>query len=162
MYLSLCCAHFFCDPMHCSPPGSSVHGILQARILEWVAIPFSRGSSRPRDQTRVCCIAGRLFTSEPPGLVAKWCPALCSPIDCSMLASLSFTTSWSLLRCRSIESVMLSTHHPLSPALLLPSVFPSIRVSSNELALRIRWPKYWSFSFSPSSEYSVLISFRTD
>ena len=53
-----------CGPMDCNPPGSSVHGILQSRILEWVAIPFSRGSSQPRDQTRVSCIAGRFF--EPP------------------------------------------------------------------------------------------------
>ena len=52
----------FCDPMDCSPPGSSVHGILKARILEWVAIPFSRGSFQPKDQTWVSCIAGRLFT----------------------------------------------------------------------------------------------------
>ena len=51
-----------CDPMNCSPPGSSVHGILQARILEWVAMTFSRGSSRPRDQTWVSSIAGRFFT----------------------------------------------------------------------------------------------------
>ena len=51
-----------CDPMDCSPPGSSVHGILQARILEWVAIPFSRGSSQPRDRTPVSYIAGRFFT----------------------------------------------------------------------------------------------------
>ena len=51
-----------CNPMDYSPGGSSVHGILQARILEWVAIPFSRGSSRPRDRTRVSCIAGRFFT----------------------------------------------------------------------------------------------------
>ena len=50
-----------CDPMDCSPPGSSVHGILQARILEWGAISFSRGSSRPSDQTQVSCIAGRCF-----------------------------------------------------------------------------------------------------
>ena len=51
-----------CDPMDCSPPGSSVQGVLQARILEWVAISFSRGSSRPRDQTPVSCVAGRVFT----------------------------------------------------------------------------------------------------
>ena len=51
-----------CDPMDCSPPGFSVHGILQVRILEWVNIPFSRGSSGPRDQTRVSCIASRFFT----------------------------------------------------------------------------------------------------
>ena len=50
------------DPMDCSPPGSSVHGILQARILEWVAFPFSKGFSQPRDQTQVSCIGGRLFT----------------------------------------------------------------------------------------------------
>ena len=50
-----------CDPMDCSPPGSSVHGILQARILEWVAIPFSRGSSQPKDRTQVSCISGRYF-----------------------------------------------------------------------------------------------------
>ena len=50
-----------CDPMDCSPPGSSIHGILQARILEWVAIPFSRGSSQPKDLTQVSCISGRYF-----------------------------------------------------------------------------------------------------
>ena len=70
-YALLCLAAQSCptlsDPMNCSSPGSSVHGILQARILEWVAIPFSRGSSQPRDQTRVSCIAGRFFTAEPPG-----------------------------------------------------------------------------------------------
>ena len=57
----------FCDPMEYSPPGSSVHGISQARILEWLAISSSRGSSRPRDQTWVSCTAGRFFTSAPPG-----------------------------------------------------------------------------------------------
>jgi len=51
-----------CNPMDYSPPGSSVHGILQTRILEWVAVPFSRGFSRPRDRTQVSCIAGRFFT----------------------------------------------------------------------------------------------------
>ena len=50
-----------CTPMDCSPPGSSVHGILQTRLLEWAAIPFSRGSSRPRDETQVSCTAGRFF-----------------------------------------------------------------------------------------------------
>ena len=59
-----------CDPVDCSPPGSSVHGILQVRILEWVTISFSRGSSQPRDQTQVSCIAGAL-TSEPPGKPIK-------------------------------------------------------------------------------------------
>ena len=80
-------------------------------------------------------------------------------------AYLSFTISWSLLKLMTIESVMPSNHLVLCcPLLLLPSMFPSIRVFSNESVLRIRWPKYWSFSFniSPSNEYSVLISFRMD
>ena len=100
-----------CDPVACNPPGSSVHGILQARILDWVAI------------------SRRLF------------------------------------KLMSIELVMPSNHLILCcPFLLLPSVFPSINVFSNELALGSRWPKYWSFSFtsSPSSEYSGWISFRID
>ena len=78
---------------------------------------------------------------------------------------LSFTISQSLLKLMSIESMMPSNHFTLCrPILLLPSVFPSIRVFFRELALRIRWPKYWSFSFSvsPSNEYSELISFRMD
>ena len=80
-------------------------------------------------------------------------------------SSLSITNSQSLLKVTSIESVMPSNHLILCCLLLLPpSVFPSIRVFSNESVLRIRWPKYWSFSFSisPSNEYSRLISFRMD
>ena len=86
-----------------------------------------------------------------------------TPWTATHQASLSFTLSGILLQLMSIELVMLSNHpnfcHPL---LLLPSIFPNIRVFSNELALHIRWPKHWSFSFSisPSSEYSGLISFR--
>ena len=78
-------------------------------------------------------------------------------------ASLSFIISQSLLKLTSIESVMLLNHFILfCPLLLLPSVFPSIRVFSKESALHIRWPKYWSFSISPFNEYSELISFRMD
>ena len=80
-------------------------------------------------------------------------------------ASRSITNSQSLLKLMSIDSVMPCNHLILChPLLLLPSIFPSIRVSSNESALRIRWPKYWSsnFSISPSNEYSGLISFRVD
>ena len=80
-------------------------------------------------------------------------------------ASLSITNSWSLLKLMSIKSVMPSNHFILChPLLLLPSIFPSIRVFSNESVLCIRWPEYWSFSFSisPSNEYSGLISFRMD
>ena len=78
--------------------------------------------------------------------------------------SLSITNSWSLLKLISIELVMPSSHLLCHPLLLLPSTFPSIRVFSNESVLPIRWPKYWNFSFSisPSNEYSGLISFRMD
>ena len=79
-------------------------------------------------------------------------------------ASLSITNSWSLLKLMSIESVMPSNHLILCHPLLPPSIFPSIRVFSNESAFRIRWPKFWRFSFSisPSNEYSGLISFKMD
>ena len=90
---------------------------------------------------------------------------LCDPMNCSMQASLSITNSWSLPKPKSIESVMPSNHLILChPLLLLPSIPPSIRVFSNESALRIRWPKYWGFSFniSPSNEHPGLISFRMD
>ena len=88
-----------------------------------------------------------------------------TPWTAALQASLSITNSRSLLRLLSTELVMPSNHLTLCrPLLLLPSIFPSIRVFSNESALRIRRPKYWSFSFSisPSNEYSGLISFRMD
>jgi len=88
-----------------------------------------------------------------------------TPWAAARQASLSFTISWSLLKLLSIESVMPSNHLILCrPLLLPPSIFPSIRVFSNESVIHISWPKYWnfSFSFSPSNEYSGLISFRTD
>ena len=86
-------------------------------------------------------------------------------MDCSMPGlPVLFAISWNLLKSISIESVMLSNHFILCHPLLLPSFFPRIRVFSSELALLIRWPRYWSFSFSisPSNEYSGLISFRID
>ena len=89
--------------------------------------------------------------------VTSWTTA-CQP-------SLSTTISWSLLKLMSIELVTLSNHFFLCcPLLLLPSIFPRIRIFSNELAVHSRWPKNWTFSFSisPSNEYSVLISFRID
>ena len=85
-----------------------------------------------------------------------------TPWTAALQDALSFTISQSLLKLISIESVMLSNHLILCRPILLPSVFPSIRVFSNELALPIRWPKYWSFSFSisTSNEYSELISLQ--
>ena len=88
-----------------------------------------------------------------------------TPWTAAHQASLSIAHSWSLLKLLTIESVMPSNHVILChPLLLLPSIFPSIRVFSNESALRTRWPKYWSFSFSinPSNEHPGLISFRMD
>ena len=126
-----------CDPMDCSLSGYSVHGILQARIMEWVAILFFSSVQL------LSCI--QLF--ETPWTAARQ-------------ASLSITDSQSLLKLMSIKSVMPSNHLILChPILLLPSIFPSIRVFSNESVLLMRWPKYWNFSFSisPSNEYSLLI-----
>ena len=86
-----------------------------------------------------------------------------TPWSAACQASLSITNSWSLPKLMSLELVMSSNHLILCcPLLLLPSIFPSIRVFSNESALRMRWPKYWNFSFSisPSKEHPGLISFR--
>ena len=95
---------------------------------------------------KVCTIAVHLLS-------CVW--LFVTPWTAACQASLSFTNSWSLLRFMYIESMMLSNHLIFCcPLLLLPSIFPSIWVSSNELALRIRWPECWSFSISPSNEYS--------
>ena len=103
-------------------------------------------------------------------LLWKWKSLSCvwlftTPWTVACLASLSFTLSWNLLKLMSIESVMPSNHLTLChPLLFLPSIFPRIRVYSNESALHIRWPMYWSFIFSisPYNEYSGLISFGID
>ena len=181
--------------MDCSPPGSSVHGILQATILEWVAIPFSRGSSQPRDWTQVSSSLDTKGRKETVSIFLMFSSAIhmvpslptlevCSPnfISFSSVqfsrsvvsdsatpwiaarqASLSIAYSRSLLKLMPIESVMPSSHLILChPLLLLPPTPPSIRVFSNESTLRMRWPKYWSFSLSisPSNEHPGLISFR--
>ena len=155
-------------PMDCNMPSSTVHGILQAIILEWGAIPFSKGSSQPRDWTWDFCIAGRFFTSEsqtsePPVSVVQmfscvWLLVTSWTVACQFMP---FTICQSLLRLMPIESVMLSNHLIPCRPLLLPSIFPSIRVFS---ALRIRSTNYWGFSFiiSPSNELSGLISIRID
>ena len=91
------------------------------------------------------------------------CPTLCNPNDAAHQASQSITNSWSILKLMFIESVVTSNHLVFcQPLLLPPSIFPSIRGFSKESVLHIRWPKYWSFSFSisPSNEYSGRISFR--
>ena len=166
----------FVTPMDYSSSGSSIHGFLQARILEWVAIPFSRESSWSRGQTSLSCIAGRFFTvwATREAIYIYIYIYICSvqslsrvqlfatPWTAARQASLSSTNSQSLLKTMSIESVMLSNHPLSSPS--PPSIFPSIRVFSSESVLCIRWLKNWSFSFSisPSNEYSGLISFWID
>ena len=97
--------------------------------------------------------------------VTQLCPTLCVPMNRSTLGLSAITNSRSSLRFMSIKSVMPPSHLILChPLLLLPSIFPGIRVFSNESVLRMRWPKYWSFSFSisPSKEHPGLISFRMD
>ena len=181
--LQLCLT--LCSPMDCSLPDSSVHGILEKRMLEWVAISFSRGSSQPRDQTHISCLLHWQVDSFPLNhLGSSWaglripfqfssvqfCHSVMSdslqpPWNAAFQACLSVTNSRSLLKLMSIQLVTPSNHLILChPLLLLPSIFPSIRVFSRESGLCIRWPKYWSFSFSisPSNEYSGLISFRMD
>ena len=141
--------------MDYSPSDSSVNGILQARILDWVAISLSRRSSWPRDGTHISSV--QFSCSVMSNSATLWTAA--------RQASLSITNSRSPPKPMSIELVMPSNrlilYHPL---LLLPSIFPSIRVFSNESTLPIKWPKYWSFSFniSPPNEHPGLISFRMD
>ena len=129
-------------------------------------MPSSRGSFQPRDPT----IKEDSLPLTPPGkpqvqFSRSVVTDSATPWTAAHQASLSITNSWSLLKLMSIESVMPSNHLILCrPLLLLPSVFPSIRVFSNESVLHIRWPKYWNFRFSisPSNEYSRLVSFRID
>ena len=122
----------FCDPLDCRPPGSSAHRISQARILEWVAISFSRRSDLP-DQGIDPVLSS----------VGQSCLTLCHPMTAAGQALLSITTSWNLLKLMSFESMMSSNHLILCcPFFLLPSGFPSIRVFSIESALCIRWPQY--------------------
>ena len=109
---------------------------------------FPHTGSRPPESGLCCC-----SVSQP------------TPWTAACQVTLSFTISQSLLKLTFIESIMPSNHLILyHPLLLLPSIFPSIRIFSNQLGLLIRWPKYWSFSvsISPSSEYSGLISFGID
>ena len=164
--------------MDCKMPGFSVHRILQAGTLEWVAIPFSRGSYRPTIEPASLVsapLAGVFFTSSATGKptfsrfssVQSLSPVrlFVTPRTAARQATLSITNSRSLLKLTSIKFMMPSNYLILCCSLLLwPSNFPSIGVFSNEPVLRIRWSKYWSFSFciSPSIEYSGLISFRMD
>ena len=135
--------------LHLSIPASTqAPGNHRSIFTVITVLPF------PECHTSCCCCS-----------VAKLCPTLCDPMDCNTpgFPVLHYLPEFAQTHVHSVS--LLPSHLPLyRPLLLLPSIFPSIRVFSNESALHIRWPKYWSFSFSisPSSEYSGLISFRMD
>ena len=132
---------------------------------------FSLSKRWPRAEGTAGTVAGAQLSSPPLFIFQFSAVQLLShvrlfaiPWTAACQASLSIANSWSLLELMSIKSVMPSNHLILWHPLLLPSIFPSIRIFSSESVLCIRWPKYWSFSFSisPSNEYSGLISFRMD
>ena len=175
--------------MDCSPPSSSVHGF--PRQEYWNGLPLPSPGDLPNPGIKLwspalqadslpielqgspwghqhncslsclCMYTGKYQLSS----VAQSCPTLCDPMNCSTPGFPVHHHSWILLKLMTIQSVTPSNHLTLCrPLLLLPSIFPSIRVFSNESYLCIRWPMYWSFSFSisTSDEYSELISFRMD
>ena len=109
------------------------------------------------------CYLLKSLSSVQFSSVTQSCLTICNPMDCSTQGLPVHHQLRSLPKLMSIESVMPSNHLILCcPLLLMPSIFPSITVFSNESALPVRWPKYWSFNFSPSNEYSRLISCRID
>ena len=133
----------------------------------WSHLPFPPPGDLPHPGIEPVspALIGRFFTTEPPfqfSSVAQSCPTLCDPMECS---TPGLPVHYQLLKLMSIESVMPSNHLILChPLFLWPSIFPSIRVFSNESVLHITWTKSWSFSFSisPSNEYSGLIFFKMD
>ena len=163
--------------------GKRRRGQQRTRLLDSVTDSMDMNLSKPEEsggqKSQACCSPWSCKESDMAKWLSsndsywKWLSSLQSlsrvwlfatPWIAAHQASLSITNSQSLLRLTFIESVMPSNHPILCHPLLLPLIFPSIRVFFNESALRIRWPKYWSFSFiiSPSNEHSGLISFRID
>ena len=159
-----------CYPMDCSLPGSSVHGDSSGRNSGVGCHALLQRIFPTQGWTQISCLAADSVTVWPNSSVSS--VQLLSPVQlfatpwpAECQASLSITNSQKLLKLMFIESVTPSNHLILChPLLLLPSILPSIRVFSNESVLHMRWPKYWSFSFSisPSNEHSGLISFRMD
>ena len=152
-------------------------GFSSQEYCSGLSFPPPGESFQPRDWIHVSCIADGFFThwatwetqvrfsSVQFSSVAQSCPTLCNPMNHSMPGLPVHHQLPDLPKLMSVESVMPSNHLILCrPLLLLPSIFPNIRVFSNKSALYIRWPKYWSFSFniSPSNEHPGLISFRMD
>ena len=139
--------------------GHSPWGLKESDAAEWL--------SMHRPSCPASCSGNSAFSLHPVSVLSFSCPVVSGALRCHGLlprrASLSLTTSGSLPNFTFIASVMPSIHLILwCPRLLLPSIFPSIRDFSNESSVHIRWPKYWSFSISPSSEYLGLISLKID
>ena len=134
-------------------PKSKLLYLQDQHISFWLIIPFKSGHSNWCSSQRSAAAVQLLNHIQ----------LFAAPWTAARQASLSFSSSRTLLKFTSTEMVTSSNHLILScPLLLLPSIFPSIRGFCNESALHISWPKYWSFSISPSNEYSGLISFRID
>ena len=175
-YLPVWCESHSVTSSSLQPHGYTVHGILQARILEWVAFHFSKGSLQPGDQTQVSHIAGGSLLAESQGK-----PKITGGDSLPLLQRIFLTqgSNQGLLHCRQILFQLSYQESPLSPSVcsnscplsqwhhptisssvalnlfLLPSIFPSIRVFSSDSTLCIRWPKYWSFSFSMNPSMSI-------
>ena len=158
------CDHHACTCMHTYTHSHILHRVRYMQVLSnhaWLSSELLRVGKQDVNLQHF-----RLHTNQLQLLlnhkVVSWLFA--TPWTAARQASLSFTISWSLPKFMPTESVMTSKHLILCHPLLLPSILPSIRVFSNESAVCIRWPKYWSFSFSISlsSEYSGLISFNID
>ena len=151
-----------CDPMDCSLSGFSVHGILQARILVWVAFPPPTDLPEPgiKPASPVSPVLQADSLSTEPIFTSVQSLSCVQLLQHTRLPCLSPTPRACSNSCP-IESAMPFNHLILCrPLFLLPSIFPSIRVFSNESALHIRWPRYWRFTISPSNEHPGLISFR--
>ena len=149
MFLSITSTNMYLAYLHSTRPCLSA-GYLFLDDQQYTVLPLKRKQTHTVSQS--VQLLSRVWLFATPWTAARQ-------------VSLSITNSWSFLKLMSIESVMPSNELIFGPPLLLqPSIFPSIRVFSNESVLRIRWLKYWSFSFniSPSNEYSGLISFRMD
>ena len=169
---SLSCVRLFATPW------TGAHQAPLSFMISWSLLKFmSTESVMPSNHLILCPLplltsifpTIRVFSNESPLHISQSVQSLsrvqlfATPWTAARQASLSITNSWSLLKLMSIALVMPSKHLILCTQVLLsPSIFPSIRVFSNESALHFKRPKYWSFSLSPSSEYSVLISFRID
>ena len=137
-----------CDPGHTYSTAMGDRRLISFILPDGLFIPKSLVFMLWHQSHKLWSLA---FFSPLCFSVAQSCPTLCNPWTAAHQTSLSFTISWSLLKFTSIDSGMPSNHLILScPLLLLPTIFPSIRVFSSESALHIMWPKYWSFSFSVS------------